>query len=308
MQQTTQLNYYSLLGVSSDATSGEIKNAYRKLAVTLHPDTQKGLPEKEAETLFIAVKEAYETLSHPVKRSLYDSCLTNNTPNEVPTTNDEISSPVALVPNRILEFQRRAYFYFYRYHIISSVTLLFSLAVTIFFTANLVYFLNFQFILLTIPFAVVSALLCQYYYVIFLANLNGLHEQTRGAQIRVLPLWKCTALVMVFSALFVNSDPIKNSRFPDLIVTARNLSGDPLLKVPPVGKDQPVEEVSANETENINVKASTETKELTIDQNKRNRRLKSKQTTELPAQLTARGSVSKSDIFSRPADTARQDR
>ncbi|MBQ6473941.1 MAG: molecular chaperone DnaJ [Victivallales bacterium] len=63
-------DYYSVLGVSRNATADEIKKAYRKLAVKYHPDHNPG--NKEAEEKFKEINEANEVLSDPKKRSLYD--------------------------------------------------------------------------------------------------------------------------------------------------------------------------------------------------------------------------------------------
>ncbi|MBN1479734.1 J domain-containing protein [candidate division KSB1 bacterium] len=63
-------NYYDILGVSEDASEGDIKKAYRDLAKKYHPDKHKG--DKAAETRFKEISEAYATLNDPKKRAQYD--------------------------------------------------------------------------------------------------------------------------------------------------------------------------------------------------------------------------------------------
>ncbi len=64
------IDYYSTLGVPKNAGEGEIKSAYRKLALKHHPDRNQG--NKAAEAKFKEINEAYEVLSDPKKRNLYD--------------------------------------------------------------------------------------------------------------------------------------------------------------------------------------------------------------------------------------------
>lgn len=58
--------YYELLGVDKKATTEEIRKAFRKKALKEHPD-KGGDPEK-----FKEISAAYEVLSNPEKRQLYD--------------------------------------------------------------------------------------------------------------------------------------------------------------------------------------------------------------------------------------------
>lgn len=68
-------DYYSILGVSRDASESEIKKAYKKLAMKYHPDKQNGKSEaekKEAEEKFKEINEANDVLSDSKKRANYD--------------------------------------------------------------------------------------------------------------------------------------------------------------------------------------------------------------------------------------------
>src|SRR4030067_3068981 len=63
-------DYYSLLGVSRDASEKELKQAFRRLARKHHPDVNPG--DKSAEAKFKDINEAYEILSDKEKRGKYD--------------------------------------------------------------------------------------------------------------------------------------------------------------------------------------------------------------------------------------------
>ena len=66
----TKRDYYEVLGVARVATDVEIKSAYRKLAMTYHPDRNPNNPE--AEDRFKEITEAYAILADGEKRTLYD--------------------------------------------------------------------------------------------------------------------------------------------------------------------------------------------------------------------------------------------
>lgn len=65
-------NHYLVLGVSREASPGQIKQAYRRIAKQLHPDLA---PASTSADRFIEVKEAYDTLADAVKRRRYDAEL-----------------------------------------------------------------------------------------------------------------------------------------------------------------------------------------------------------------------------------------
>lgn len=62
-------DYYDILGIPRGAPADEIKAAYRKLARKLHPDVSK---EPDAQARFAELQEAYDVLSDPEKRKVYD--------------------------------------------------------------------------------------------------------------------------------------------------------------------------------------------------------------------------------------------
>ena len=63
-------DYYKTLGVSRSASAAQIKRAYRRLAVEYHPD--KNQDDPDATSKFAKINNAYEALSDPEKRKLYD--------------------------------------------------------------------------------------------------------------------------------------------------------------------------------------------------------------------------------------------
>src|SRR3712207_3603044 len=63
-------DYYDILGVQRDASEDDLKKAYRRLAMQYHPDRNQG--DKQAETRFKEVNEAYDVLKDGEKRAAYD--------------------------------------------------------------------------------------------------------------------------------------------------------------------------------------------------------------------------------------------
>lgn len=68
-------NHYQTLGIERMASLGEIKQAYRKLALKFHPDKNDG--DKFFEERFKEIQEAYEILSDPYEKGRYDSDFDN---------------------------------------------------------------------------------------------------------------------------------------------------------------------------------------------------------------------------------------
>src|SRR5437867_8619055 len=64
------MDFYVILGLGRDATPGDIKRAYRRLARRFHPDINPG--DRTAAAHFRQIAEAYETLSDPDRRRRYD--------------------------------------------------------------------------------------------------------------------------------------------------------------------------------------------------------------------------------------------
>src|SRR5512136_2932433 len=72
-------DYYAIMGIARDASQDEIKRAYRKLARKYHPDVSK---EKNAETQFKDLQEAYAVLKDPEKRAAYDQLGPDHRPGQ----------------------------------------------------------------------------------------------------------------------------------------------------------------------------------------------------------------------------------
>jgi hypothetical protein len=88
-------SYYVVLGLHPSASVVEIRRSYRELSKYYHPDTTK-LPPEIAKVKFQQLNEAYSTLSHPERRSIYDFNIGYSRINviQAPTDLDKpVSSP-----------------------------------------------------------------------------------------------------------------------------------------------------------------------------------------------------------------------
>jgi len=69
----TKRDYYDILGISKGVSDDELKKAYRKMAMEHHPDMVKEGDKKVHEERFKEINEAYQVLSDPQKRKMYDA-------------------------------------------------------------------------------------------------------------------------------------------------------------------------------------------------------------------------------------------
>jgi tetratricopeptide (TPR) repeat protein len=74
------INYYAILDIDQDASSTELRAAYKRQAMVYHPDRNAG--DKEAEEQFKLVNEAYHVLSDPLKKAKYDAGLDPHSPSQ----------------------------------------------------------------------------------------------------------------------------------------------------------------------------------------------------------------------------------
>ena len=92
-----EITYYKILGVNENASNHELRKAFCKLSIELHPDTTS-LELEDAKNKFQKVLEAYENLNNSNLRKLYDEKLNKNSkkPN---TTNLNSLNPLVMDAN-----------------------------------------------------------------------------------------------------------------------------------------------------------------------------------------------------------------
>jgi len=80
------IDYYAILGLTRNASDADIKKSFRKLALKFHPDKNK---EPGAEVKFRQITEAYDVLSDPPKRAIYDQFGEEGLKGGVPSSDGE---------------------------------------------------------------------------------------------------------------------------------------------------------------------------------------------------------------------------
>ena len=92
-----EITYYKILGVNENASNNELRKAFCKLSIELHPDTTS-LELEDAKIKFQKVLEAYENLNNSNLRKIYDEKLQVNSkkPNK---TNLNVLNPLVMDAN-----------------------------------------------------------------------------------------------------------------------------------------------------------------------------------------------------------------
>ena len=129
-----QISYYKILGVHENASNHELRKAFCKLSIELHPDTTS-LEINDAKSKFQEVLEAYENLNNSNLRKKYDDKLKekNRSKNSTKVLNNLIvdSNNQNLVGNR-RPFSNGELFSLFLLIIIISISLIFSIFIASF--------------------------------------------------------------------------------------------------------------------------------------------------------------------------------
>ncbi len=100
-------NYYEILEVDRNASPEIIEKAYKTLAKKYHPDLQDDIHKKESEEVFKVINEAYQTLSDPEQRALYNQKIENTIVSQ--DKYDEMSRQNEVLKNKLNHLQQHMY-------------------------------------------------------------------------------------------------------------------------------------------------------------------------------------------------------
>ena len=103
-----EITYYKILGVNENASNNELRKAFCKLSIELHPDTTS-LELEDAKNKFQKVLEAYENLNNSNLRKLYDEKLRVNSKKSNRTTLNVLNPLVMDANNQQLVGNRRPF-------------------------------------------------------------------------------------------------------------------------------------------------------------------------------------------------------
>ena len=103
-----EITYYNILGVNENASNHELRKAFCKLSIELHPDTTS-LELEDAKDKFQKVLEAYENLNNSNLRKLYDEKLRGNTYKQNKTNLNVLDNLVLDANNQQLVGNRRPF-------------------------------------------------------------------------------------------------------------------------------------------------------------------------------------------------------
>ena len=103
-----EITYYKILGVNENASNNELRKAFCKLSIELHPDTTS-LELEDAKNKFQKVLEAYENLNNSNLRKIYDEKLQVNSKKPNKTNLNVLNSLVMDANNQQLVGNRRPF-------------------------------------------------------------------------------------------------------------------------------------------------------------------------------------------------------
>ena len=130
------INYYKILGVKENASNHELRKAFCKLSIELHPDTTS-LEIDVAKSKFQKVLEAYEHLNNSKLRTTYDKKLKENAINSNPRNINVLDNFIRDTSNQNLVGNRRPFsngemFSLFLLIVILVVSLIFSILIAYF--------------------------------------------------------------------------------------------------------------------------------------------------------------------------------